>query len=30
MTMISGFGRFLQPNLLAEYSERVFLCLQKT
>jgi hypothetical protein len=26
MTAISGSGRFLQPNLLAECSERVFLC----
>ena len=26
MTAISGFGRPLQPNLLAERSERVFLC----
>ena len=26
MTAISGYGRFSQPNLLAEYSERVFLC----
>jgi hypothetical protein len=28
MTAISGSGRFLQPNLLAEHSERVFLCPQ--
>jgi hypothetical protein len=26
MTAISGYGRSLQPNLLAEHSERVFLC----
>jgi hypothetical protein len=26
MTAISGHGRFPQPNLLAEYGERVFLC----
>ena len=26
MTAISGYGRFPQPNLLAEHSERVFLC----
>jgi len=26
MTAISGSGRFLQPNLLADHSERVFLC----
>ncbi len=26
MTAISGYGRSPQPNLLAEYSERVFLC----
>jgi|CXWL01.1.fsa_nt_gi hypothetical protein len=26
MTAISGHGRFPQPNLLAERSERVFLC----
>lgn len=28
MTAISGFGRPPQPNLLAENSERVFLCPQ--
>jgi len=26
MSAISGYGRFPQPNLLAERSERVFLC----
>lgn len=26
MTAISGYGRLPQPNLLAEHSERVFLC----
>jgi hypothetical protein len=26
MTVISGHGRFPQPNLLAEHGERVFLC----
>lgn len=26
MTAISGYGRSPQPNLLAEHSERVFLC----
>jgi len=26
MTAISGYGRSPQPNLLAEYGERVFLC----
>lgn len=26
MTAISGYGRFPQPNLLAEHGERVFLC----
>ena len=26
MTAISGYGRLLQPNLLAEHGERVFLC----
>lgn len=26
MIAISGYGRFPQPNLLAERSERVFLC----